>query len=543
MLLFCPKIAVQLSDPYSTYELRFPDHREEICHNTYIHHNLLEYTCLSQDVDELSDPDDRCRVVIATRGCLIWYFNYFGLDCDLADVTRVSRRPEVWEGLDVSAGTECEANLADSECMKQVYVEARWRAASCFRYMHSILELTLIKTTDVVNMIMSSNGNTSLKCSLFEESVACFMRTVEELNIKGFGNNSCSAHDYSPAFTKVAHITYETWSLSDWLVNNYLVIPAEVTYNECEALIVDPFLVDDCPSLESVADRVVGLCSSRILRGAMSIHDDPCLLEAEFKDCVKRLTLPRNEMCTEDYVWQSIQKYSDYIAEHMGGFIAECQSQRCKSMDFLIEEILPHCQNETDMFLKHAWESGCQYFDALVHCASQSMGAQGLHCDHNDMKGVISNYTHARTDYDWHYDYRCQRRKWLAELRFENETFVPEMERNSSDAHRNFVRKYFNIISAVLSSFGGGRVMSLQEDGSIVMTLSFWAQENPSYQMYMVLQQQFEGDMANITIGNIFEDDDQNRCWDRVYINTVAAGQCRRELHEVMNATQKCRYD
>ena len=549
--------SVTFSDPYSAYELQFPDFKEEICYNSYVQRHLLEYTCLNLDLDVLSDPEDRCRMEISSRGCLMSYFQQLGIiDCTLADVTRVSQQQEFREGLLDRIEPNCELNLGDSDCMKQVYVKGRWRAERCFSFIYPMQELTLLKTTDVVNMVMSSSGNTSLKCSLFKEAVSCYMRNVQEFNIGGFDNISCTADDYAPAVTKVAHISYEIWSRSSWIIETNPVIPAEITYNECEASAADVFIVENCPSTESVADLVVGMCSSRILRGIRSYPDDPCIMEQTFVDCVTELPLSQNGIiqCPEDHIWWSIQWYSGYIAKHMGGFnLTQCQvSRKCKSLDFMIAEILPHCQNETDMLMKNAWEDGCQYFDAVVYCATQTLESRHLYCNHHEIKFVISDYTYEKTDYDWYYKDRCQRRRWLAELHFKNETFVAEMERNSTDVYRDFVRKYSNLINAVLSNYRGGQVIKLYEgsvvmfgvelnDGSVVMLLGFWAPAYPYDQINMVLQQRFEADMVNITVGRVTEDEDQNRCWDRVYINEIAVTQCRRELREVMNATEKCR--
>ena len=321
------------------------------------------------------------------------------------------------------------------------------------------------------------------------------------------------------------------------------IIPAEISYNECEVTVTDLFLVEVCPSLESVADLVIGTCSSDVLLGLVSNPGHPCVMEETFTRCVVELHLPQNEMCPEDYIWRAIQKYSGYIAMHMGGFnLTQCQvAQNCKSMEYIETEILPHCKNRTDIFLKYVWEEGCQYFDDLVFCVAQEMEARQMYCNHYEVKDVISAYTHEKTNYDWHYKDNCRRLKWLAELSLNNETFVVEMERNSTDVYKDFLRKYSDMINAILSSFGGGHVVKLYE-GSVVVLLSFWAPEDPYDQIELVLQQQFEPDVVNITVGKVTEDEDQNRCLDTVYINEIAIGQCGKELLEVMNATEKCRW-
>ena len=315
----------------------------------------------------------------------------------------------------------------------------------------------------------------------------------------------------------------------------------------CGLICVDPqtslpetFPDQGCPSSSQVADRVVAQCAGYVLPGIRWYGMEPCQNYGSFNECLSRIQLPAE--CQDDHLWKSLGEHSTYIASVMDGFDpVECKiAFGCRDREYLNSEILPQCRNETDMFLKYVWEDGCQYFDALKFCVVQQMQARQLYCNHTDIKAQVTFYILELTNYDWHYEYRCDRRRWLAELHFENETFVAEMERNSTDVYRDFVRKYSNLINGILSNYGGGHVIKLYE-GSVVMLLGFWAPVYPYDQIKMVLQQGFEADMVNITVGRVTEDEDQNRCWDRVYINDLTVAQCGRELHEVMNATEKCR--
>ena len=40
---------------------KFPVTRDEVCTNTWIHHSIWEYVCLTFDLSEVRDPDNRCR--------------------------------------------------------------------------------------------------------------------------------------------------------------------------------------------------------------------------------------------------------------------------------------------------------------------------------------------------------------------------------------------------------------------------------------------------------------------------------------------------
>ena len=295
-----------------------------------------------------------------------------------------------------------------------------------------------------------------------------------------------------------------------------------------------------CPSSSQVVDRVVAQCAGYVLPGIRWLGMVPCQNYASFNECLSRIQLPAE--CQENHLWESLGAYSSYIASVMDGFDpVECKmAHQCGDKDYIKTDIMPHCRNHTDMFLEYVWDDGCWYFDALVFCVVQRLESKQVYCNHQDIREVVTDYTHELSNYDWHYEDRCQRHRWLAELHFENETFVAEMERNVTDVYRVFVRKYSDIINAILSRFGGGHVVKLHE-GSVVVLLSFWAPEDPYDQIKLVLQQQFEPDMVNITIGKVTEDEDQNRCLDTVYINEIAVGQCRKELQEIMNATEKCR--
>ena len=44
--------------------------------------------------------------------------------------------------------------------------------------------------------------------------------------------------------------------------------------------------------------------------------------------------------------------------------------------------------------------------------------------------------------------------RWVAELHFENETFIQEMEKNSSDAYKNFVQRYSHLVCFLLILIG-----------------------------------------------------------------------------------------
>ena len=319
-------------------------------------------------------------------------------------------------------------------------------------------------------------------------------------------------------------------------------------FQGCGLTCVDPltslpesFPNTDCPSFLQVADRVVAQCADSVLSSVRWFGMEPCETYNYFNDCLNSIKIP--DECDANLLSDSLQEHAAYIVSVLDGFDpVECKiAFHCRDQDYIRSEILPHCSNETDTFIKFTWTNGCQHFEALESCVIQQMQMRQFYCNHLDIRKVVTDLTHELTDYDWHYDYNCQRRKWLAEIHFENETFIPEMESNSSVAYWNFVRKYFNIIYAVLSNYGGGEVIKLYKGtGSVVMLLGFWAPGYPYHQINMVLEQQSEANLGDITLGRLWEDDDQNRCLDRIYIYTLTASQCGKELHEVRNATQKC---
>ena len=58
---FLLKAIFELSDPYSDFENRFPDVKEEICSSPVVHRYMWEYKCLTFNLSVLTDPGDRCR--------------------------------------------------------------------------------------------------------------------------------------------------------------------------------------------------------------------------------------------------------------------------------------------------------------------------------------------------------------------------------------------------------------------------------------------------------------------------------------------------
>ena len=294
-----------------------------------------------------------------------------------------------------------------------------------------------------------------------------------------------------------------------------------------------------CPSSPQVVDRVVALCSGYVLPGIRWFGMEPCQNYASFNECLSRIQLPAE--CQEDHLWESLGEYSSYIASVMDGFDPiECKiARQCRDIDYVKADLLPHCQNETDMFLKYVWETGCQHFDELVFCVAQGMESKQLYCHLNDIKVMITGYTKEITNYDWDYTENCERSQWVAELRFQNETFVQEMYDNASTSYRNFVQKYSHLISAVLERFSGGRIKYVYE-GSVVLGVSFWTIQHPEKQIWMLLRSQFGADLDNITVGNVYKDPEQNRCLDSIYVTDIAAGRCGELLVAMETRADNC---
>ena len=53
-----------------------------------------------------------------------------------------------------------------------------------------------------------------------------------------------------------------------------------------------------------------------------------------FMSCLKEVYVPHIEMCPDDYLWMSLQEFSWYISQHMGGF----DYMLCKGRSVLIAQ-------------------------------------------------------------------------------------------------------------------------------------------------------------------------------------------------------------
>ena len=319
----------------------------------------------------------------------------------------------------------------------------------------------------------------------------------------------------------------------------------------CGLICVDPqsslpetFPDSGCPSSSQVADRVVAQCAGYVLAGIRWFGMEPCQNYGSFDECLSRIQLPAE--CQDDHLWKSLGEHSTYISSVMDGFDpVECKTLRCRDREYFNSilppnsDILPQCRNETDMFLKYVWEDGCRYFEELVLCVTQTLQSNELFCRPNDIKEMIAGYAKELTNYDWDYVDNCERSQWVAELRFENETFVQEMYDNTSVSYRNFVQKYSHLLSAILEKFNGGHVKFVYQ-GSVVLGLSFWTTQYPEEQIWMLLRSDFGADLENITVGSVYKDPDQNRCLDNIYVTDVVTGRCGDLLVAMETRADKC---